>query len=161
MSEGDGTVTPSPAVWSMRAVLVSVSDLARSVPFYCDVLGLREVGREDKVVVLEGEHRRFAVALREVTGLGVHQGQEALGPRAITFEVGSLAELDVVAERLQEAGALVSRSPLHESEPFEVVKGHDPDRFPLLFVTYEAAGGDALHADHYRHVAAHMYGVDL
>lgn len=142
----------------MRSVLVSVSDLARSVPFYCDVLGLHEVAREGEVAVLESDRGNFAIVLREAAGQGVHAGQEALGPRAVSFDVGSATELEGVVKRLEAAKAFVSRSLLHEAEPVEVVTGRDPDRLPLLF-TFYAAG--PLLADHYRDIALHMYGVDL
>ncbi|MGH8979936.1 MAG: VOC family protein [Acidimicrobiales bacterium] len=152
-------VTASGPRWSMRSVLVSVRDLARSVAFYCDVLGLRESVQEGEVAVLEGEGRPFAVLLREVAGKGVRHGQQALGSRAICFDVGSRSELASVAGRLQAAGALVSRSPLHDGEPFELVTGRDPDGLPLVFVAYES--DVQLPADHFRHVALRMYGVDL
>jgi catechol 2,3-dioxygenase-like lactoylglutathione lyase family enzyme len=143
----------------MRSVLVSVRNLARSVTFYCDVLGLREAVREGEVAVLEGERATFAMLLREVTGQGVRHGQQEYGLRAICFDVGSRAELDSVADRLEAAEALVSRSPLQEAEHFDVVTGRDPDGLPLTFITYET--DQPLDADHFRHVALHMYGVDL
>lgn len=147
------------ARWTVRSVLVSVRDLSRSAAFYQEVLGLHEVAREGEVAVLEGPRRRFAVQLREVSGQAVRHGQQELGPRAISFDVESRSELDLVAQRLEAAGALVSRGPLHGSEPFEVVSGRDPDGLPLVFIVYET--GQPLDPDHYRHVALHMYGVDL
>lgn len=143
----------------MRSVLISVRNLARSVAFYSDVLGIREVVREGEVAVLEGDRGDFAVMLREVTGQGVRHGQQEFGLRAVCFDVGSRAELDSVAERLEAAAALVSRSPLQEAEHFDVVSGRDPDGLPLAFITYET--DQPLDADHFRHVALHMYGVDL
>ena len=140
-------------------MLVSVHDLDRSLAFYRDVLGLRETRRQGKVAVLEGDPRTFAMVLREVRGEAYHYGQQALGPRAVTFDVGSPAELDGVAKRLAAAEALVSRGPLHASEPFEVVTGRDPDGLPLLFVTYD--DGQPLDADHDLHVALRVYGIDV
>ena len=151
-------MTASPPPWTMRSVLVSVRDLTRSISFYCDVLGLRETAREGEVVVLEPEQRNFAMFLRETTGRGIRHGQQELGSRALSFDVGSQEELDGVAGRLATAEALVSRSPLHASEPVEVVAGRDPDGLPLVFFSYGAA---PLHPDHYRHVALHMYGIDV
>lgn len=152
-------MTHSSAPWLMRSLLVSVRDLDRSVAFYRDILGLREVAREGEVAVLEGERRTFAIMLRAGPGKGVRHGQDAVGPRSVSFDVGSQAELDEVAERLAAADALVSRRPVHDSEQVEVVTGRDPDGLPLLFITYEA--DQPLHADHFRHVALRMYGVDL
>lgn len=143
----------------MRSVLVSVRELARSVAFYSEVLGLRVAGKESEVVVLQGEDRTFVVMLRQVSGEGVRHGQQEVGLRAITIDVASQTELDAVATRLEAAGALVSRSLLHQSEPFEVVTGRDPDGLSLTFITYESA--HPLDAEHLRHVALRMYGVDL
>lgn len=151
-------MTLSAPPWSMRSVLVSVSDLDRSVPFYCGVLGLREIVREGEVAVLEGEGRTFAVLLREVTGQGARHGQQEFGVRAVSFDVGSHSELDAVAARLEEARALVSRSPSEGAGPYRLVAGRDPDRLPLVFIAY--AAGAQLDAAGLRHVALHMYGVD-
>lgn len=144
--------------WSMRSVLVSVRNLDRSIAFYAAVLGLSEVGREGQAAVLDGDGRPFALLLREVSGQGVVHGQQALGLRAVVFDVGSRSELDNVAKRLEAAGARATRSRLHETEPFEILTARDPDGLPLTFVTYE---GGPLQADHFRHVALHTYGLDL
>lgn len=149
----------TPGRWSVRSVLISVQDLERSISFYRNLLGLREVAREDEVAVLETEHRTFAMMLRQVRGQPHRYGQQALGTRALSFDVGSQKDLDEVAKRLKTAGAFASRRPLHDSEPLEVVAGRDPDGFPLLFVTYEA--DQPLAVDHYLHVALFMFGVDL
>lgn len=138
---------------------MSVSELERSVAFYRDVLGFAEVAREDDVAILGGEGNSPVVILRLVSGRTARYGQQALGARAINFTVGTRAELDAIGERLETAGALVSRGPLHGSEPLEVIMAHDPDRLPLVFVADEA--DLQLHPDHYRHVALRMYGVDL
>lgn len=147
------------APWTVRSFLVSVRDLSRSATFYKEVLDLHEVALEGEVAVLEGPRRMFAVLLREVSGQAVRHGQQELGPRAVSFDVESRTELDLVAQRLDAAGALVSRRPLHESEPFDVVIGRDPDGLPLVFFVYET--GQPLDPDHFRHVAMHMYGIDL
>ncbi len=152
-------MTPGPVPWSLRSVLVSVHDLDRSLAFYRDVLGLRETSREGEVAVLEGEQRTFVMVLRQMRGEAYHYGQQALGPRAVTIDVGSQAELDAVAKRLAAAEALVSRGPLHASEPFKLVTGRDPDGLPLLFITYN--DGQPLDAHHDLHVALRMYGIDV
>ena len=152
-------MTVESAQWSLLSVLVSVHDLHRSVAFYRDVLGLREITRGGQVAVLQGEHPTFTILLREVRGEAYRYGQQALGARAVSFKVGSQAELDGVAKRLQAAEALVARGPLDRSEPKEVVTGRDPDGLPLLFIADEA--GEPLPADHYLHVALRMHGVDV
>jgi catechol 2,3-dioxygenase-like lactoylglutathione lyase family enzyme len=145
--------------WSLRSVLFSVRDLDRSLAFYRDVLGLRETTREGAVAVLGGEQRSFAMVLRQMRGEAYHYGQQALGPRAVTIDVGSQAELEGVATRLAAAGALVSRGPLNASEPFEIVTGRDPDGLPLSFIAYD--DGQPLDVHHNLHVALRMYGIDV
>lgn len=152
-------MTRSTEPWSVRSILVSVRELKRSVAFYCEVVGLTAITQEDQVAVLAGDRCSFTVLLREVSGQGVRHGQQELGLRAAIFDVRSSAELDEVALRLEQAGALVSRRPLHEDEPFEVVSGRDPDGLPLVFLTY--TGAQPLDPEHYRRVALHSYGIDI
>ncbi|HVC15163.1 MAG TPA: VOC family protein [Acidimicrobiales bacterium] len=152
-------MSASAARWSIRSVLVSVRDLTRSVAFYRDVLALDELAREGEVAVLGAERQALTVILRAVSGSGVRHGQQEVGPRAVIFDVGQQSELQAVADRLEGAGALRSRSPLHDTEPFEVVAGRDPDGLPLVFVSYESSS--PLQAEHYARVALRMYGVDL
>lgn len=151
-------MTEPAAPWSMRSVLVSVRDLATSVSFYCAVLDLHENARLGEVAMLDSDEGAFAMVLREVKARGVRHGHEALGVRAVTFDVGSQARLDTVADRLEAAQALVSRAPLHETEPLPMVTGRDPDGLPLVF--FARPGQQPLQADGYRHIALHMYGVD-
>jgi catechol 2,3-dioxygenase-like lactoylglutathione lyase family enzyme len=152
-------MTPTSATWSVRSVLVSVSDLRRSVAFYQDVVGVREVAREGEVVVLEGDRRAFVVVLHEVGKHATRYGQQALGPRSVGFDVASQAELDAVAQRLEEAQALRSRRRFQDPHEVEVVTGRDPDGLPLVFFSYEV--DDPASVRHRHLVALLMYGVDL
>lgn len=146
--------------WSLRSVLISVRDLQRSIDFSGDLVGLREVAREGEVVVLcNPPDTSFALMLRQAGRLATRHGQQALGARALSFEVGSMEELDRVEERLQASGMFRARRPLDADESFPLVLGHDPDGLPLVFLTYEGAG--SLTALHYRHVAAIMYTLDM
>jgi len=70
---------PLPADARIDSVSLTVTDLDRSVPFYCDVLGFREAGREGATsflaadagpVLIELHERRDAIAKpRRTTGL--------------------------------------------------------------------------------------------
>ena len=58
--------------------------------------------------------------------------------RSVTcLQCGSLAELDRVEERLRAHDSFRARRKIHETERFELVHGHDPDRLSLTFLAYE------------------------
>ena len=145
--------------WSMRSVLTSVTDLERSAAFYADVVGLEPLFREDQVVILGNRSpRSFVLILREATRMAERIGQQALGMRAVSFDVGSTAELDRVEERLESHGLLRYRRRVSETDDFEIIHGHDPDGLPLIFST---ASGGPYSDEHYRRVALLMYSLDI
>ena len=146
----------------VRSVLIAVRDLDSSVEFYRDVMSLEELARDEQVAILGRNSRgTSALILREAVGHATRHGQQALGLRVMSFDLASKDELDHVEDRLRDRGALVARQRLPEGEepPFEIVRGHDPDGLPLVFLTYE--GLDLLPADHYRHMAMNMYALDV
>ncbi len=154
--EQEGTASP----WSIRSALVSVRDLDRSSAFYCDVVGVKEVLREDQVVVLERKGpATTALFLRQAYRNASHPPQQSLGVRALSFDVGSAAELDRVEERLRALDAFRDRGRFDETEQFEFVRGYDPDRLALIFVADETGSG--LSEEHYRAALLVMYTLDL
>ena len=147
-------------VWSVRSVLLSVRDLDRSTTFYQAVLHLREVLRQDRVAVLAGDERPpFTLFLRRAHPDAVHFGQEALGVRSLTYDVGSLAELERVEKGLRAFDAFRDRRSPPETAGYQWVRGYDPDRFPLSFLAYES-GKTVSHED-LRRAMAQMYAVDV
>jgi catechol 2,3-dioxygenase-like lactoylglutathione lyase family enzyme len=146
--------------WSIRSVLVSVSDLDQSATFYQDLMNVHEVLREDQIAVLTGgETGTLTLFLRQTRRTASHPGQQALGVRALAFAVGSPAELDRVEERLRALDTFRDRQRLLEHEGVEVVRGRDPDRLPLTFVGNETGG--SMSVDDYRQVLTWMYAMDL
>lgn len=144
--------------WSIRSVVVSVSDLDHSSNFYQEVTNTREVLRESRVAVLSNDPPpSFTVYLREAPRNAVRSGQQGLGVRVFSFDVGSIAELDRVEGRLRDLAAFQDRRFLDEAESFEMVYGHDPDRLPLGFVAHKGE----LSGDDYRRALARMYSIDL
>lgn len=143
--------------WSIRSVVVSVRDLDRSSTFYQDVMNIREVFRENQIAVLSDEvSPTFTVYLREAYRNVPHPGQ-ALGVRAVSFDVRSFAELNRVEGRLRDLDAFGGRQFIDENETFEMVRGHDPDRLPLVFV----ANATSLPLQDYRRALARLYAIDL
>lgn len=144
----------------MRSVLIAVSDLDRSTAFYQEVTGCGVVLREDQVAILgSGMAAGLFLILRETSRGATRHGQQALGARGLTLDVGSAAELDRVEDRLRAHDLFRHRRPISPDEDFELVLGHDPDGLPLVFVAVGAV--DSLSPEHYRHAASLMYSLDM
>jgi catechol 2,3-dioxygenase-like lactoylglutathione lyase family enzyme len=144
--------------WSFRSVVVSVRDLDRSSTFYQDVMQVQELFREGQIAVL-GTSRTFSFSLylREANRDAVHSGQQALGVRSFSCDVGSMSELDRVQSRLQALDGFIRREVVDESERFEMVQGRDPDRLSLVFVATESD----LPPSDYRRILARIYAIDV
>ena len=146
--------------WSIRSVLISVKDLDRSSAFYRDVMNLQELHREEQLAVLATSATgSMLLYLRLAYRSAVHSGQQALGVRALSCDVGSFAALDRVEERLRALGAFINREIIEGPERFEVVRGHDPDRLPLALVAQQP-GRTMSSADNEK-VWSGLYGVDV
>ncbi len=145
--------------WSIRAALISVHDLDRSSAFYQDVMNVREVYRRQQIAVLGTEVTGpFTFYLREVKGNAVHPGQQSIGLRALSCDVGSLSELDRVEERLRALGSFQDRLVVDSAAKFELVHGHDPDRVSL---TFSASGTDRPPTFDEETTLASIYSVDI
>ena len=89
--------------WAIRSTLISVGDLDRSVAFYRELGPFDEIARQDAVAVL-GEVSATSIVLILRETLSTHHarhGQQSLGLRSITFNVGSLGELDRIESVLR------------------------------------------------------------
>jgi catechol-2,3-dioxygenase len=111
---------------SLQSILLNVNDLDRSVAFYSDVFEFRTYVRETDVAALEvsASDRRQVLVLR-ATGNFRHPGRGVIGPRLISFEAGSLDEVNLVEARLDARKSLVGR---RRAKGWEAVFGVDPDR---------------------------------
>jgi catechol 2,3-dioxygenase-like lactoylglutathione lyase family enzyme len=145
--------------WWLRAVLIIVSDLDRSVQFYTSVCGVQEIVRDADSALLGAEMTTGApaLALRQANRNGVRSGQQTLGLRACSFFVGSNAELDRVEGQLKSMSAFQDRQQHGEDGRVQLVRGHDPDRLPLTFMSYQPP----LTGDEYRSVLSLVYTWDL
>jgi len=144
--------------WWLRAALIIVSDLDRSVQFYTDVCGVHEILREPDCALLGIEMTESpALALRQAPRDGIRTGQQTLGLRACSFYVGTDAELNRVEGRLRARSAFQDRQQHGKDGRVRLVRGHDPDRLPLAFMSYEPP----LSRDEYRSVLSFIYSWDL
>lgn len=147
--------------WSIRSILISVRDLDRSVAFYQDVMDVHEVLRESEIAVLAGDAGgTLTLYLRAAPRHATMSGQQSLGMRAVTYNVGSNAELERVEARLQAHDLFRDRGRLEaDGTVVELVRGHDPDRLPLNFVAYETPL--TMTSAAYANVVLSMYTLDL
>ena len=156
----DAEVTNEGPAWSIRSVVISVKDLDRSATFYQDVLNMQEVHRKDQLAVLASSvPGSMLLYLRQAYRNAVHQGQQALGVRALSFDVGSFAELDRVEQRLRALGAFVDRQIIDGAERFEAVRGLDPDRLPMALVAQQP--GRTMTSADYEEVWTRLYSMDV
>jgi catechol 2,3-dioxygenase-like lactoylglutathione lyase family enzyme len=151
-------VDETPA-WSVRSVLISVTDLDSSVAFYKDLMNLREVLRQDRMAALGLDDAGLFTLYLRVARHASHPGQQALGVRSLVYDVGHSVALDRVEERLRALGSFRVRQAISNAHPFELVHGHDPDRLPLTFMALEARA--KLSLEDYCRVMTAMYSVDL
>jgi hypothetical protein len=146
--------------WTIRSTLISVADLERSVSFYREIGPFEELTRADAVAVLgESSLPSVALILRESRSTHrVRHGQQSLGLRSITFDVGTPAELDRVETLLRKRGLFTTRQTIVDAAS-DLVVGRDPDNLPLVFVCY--ADGVTLSSDYYGTIAEIVYSLDV
>ena len=145
--------------WAIRTMLIAVGDLDRSVAFYRELGPFEEIVREDAVAVL-GDVSPASIILILRDTRNIHQirhGQQSLGLRSITFNVGSVGELDRIESVLRGRKLFTARHPVADGAS-EVIRGRDPDNLPLAFICY--AEGKPVDVDYYRSIVNLVYALD-
>ncbi len=144
--------------WAIRSTLIAVADLDRSIAFYRELGPFAEIGRGDAVALVGGvSPSSIVLILRETQGIHTRHGQQSLGLRSISFNVGSLAELDRIESVLRGRDLFTTRRRVDEGAS-ELVVGRDPDNQPLVFVCYTR--DETLGPDYYRAIASLVYSLD-
>ena len=145
--------------WAIRSTLIVVSDLDRSVAFYRDLGPFEEIVREDAVAVLgDVSPASIVLILREARSIYAHRGQQTLGLRSISFNVGSVSEVGRIESVLRGHDLFTSRRQLANGAS-ELIRGRDPDNLPLVFVRY--AEDESFGSDYYRTVANLAHSLDV
>ncbi len=144
--------------WAVRSTLIAVSDLDRSVAFYSGLGPLEVVVRDDGLAVLSGASPdSLGVILRQtLSNHPTRHGPQSLGLRFITFNVGSLGELDRIESHLRTADLFTARQDIGQGAS-NVIVGRDPDNLPLVFAYYAR---ETLQADYYQSIATLIYALD-
>jgi len=144
--------------WTLRSTLVAVGDLARSVAFYGELGPFAVIARDDAIAVLgDASPGSVVLVLRETRSR--HQtrhGPQSLGLRSITFNVGSLDELDRIESFLRSRDLFTDRRRVADGAS-ELLRGRDPDNLPLVFVRY---GQDTIGPEYYESVISMFYSMD-
>lgn len=129
----------------LNHAVLYVSDLARSVAFYCDVLGFREVamtppGMRAAFLQAPDSTNDHDLGLFEVGPAGGHGPDATAGRRApgvglyhLAWEVDTLETLESTAQRLASVGALVGAT---DHGTTKSLYGKDPDgiEFEVVWV---------------------------
>ena len=115
---------------TIQTALLNVSDLKQSIDFYRDVFDLQVVSHADRVTALmvSEKDRRQVLLLRQLGRNAYHGGRGNIGLRMLSFEVGSLQELEAIEQRLVERQALVWQG---QTETYRAIMGLDPDRIEV------------------------------
>jgi glyoxylase I family protein len=129
-----------PDVSGIHHVSVTVTDIERSVPWYCDLLGLTELMEESHpdgagcAVVLGKPDWSMCVGLHtHPTNDGERFSESQTGLDHIGFMVSGRAELDAWESKLTELG--VEHSPVNDQGGYAVLVFRDPDNIQLEFMS--------------------------
>ena len=129
-----------PTISSIHHVSVTVTDIERSVPWYCEVLGLEKLMEEQ-----HPDGGGYAIVLGKpdwslCIGIHAHDANESerfhearTGLDHVGFLVPSRAELDAWEARLTELD--VEHSPITDADGYSVLVFRDPDNIQLEFMS--------------------------
>ena len=127
-----------PDVSGIHHVSVTVTDIERSVPWYCDLLGVTKLMEESHpdgagyAVVLGKPDWSMCVGLhRHQTNERERFSESRTGLDHIGFMVSARAELDAWESKLTELG--VEHSPVNDQGGYAVLVFRDPDNIQLEF----------------------------
>ena len=154
-------MTDHPAVpWAIRSSLVTVTDLDRSVAFYGEIGLFEEIVRDETVAVLgPPQGGSVFLILRQVQSQhAVRHGQDSLGVRSITFNVGSVGELDRIEPLLQQRGLFTRRWQMADGAA-DLMTGRDPDNLPLAFGAYDESR--LVGTEYYGTIAGFVHSLDV
>jgi catechol 2,3-dioxygenase-like lactoylglutathione lyase family enzyme len=138
---------------NFQAVVVNVTDLKRSIDFYCEVLGFTLLSQAEELAAVSASEsdRAQVIVLREF-GHSPLEGGRHIGLRAFVLEAESVDHLNKIASDLDSRKLLVSR---REMSDWTAVVGRDPDGVSVV-VAWHPDGGTARG---HRVPDAFLYGV--
>jgi hypothetical protein len=158
MEEATMTTDHVAQPWTLRSTLVAVADLERSVAFYGELGPFAVIARDDAIAVLgEASPGSVVLVLRETRSRHqMRHGPQSLGLRSMTFNVGSLGELDRIESFLRSRDLFTDRRSMAQGAS-DLLRGRDPDGLPLVFVCYAR---DMIGSDYYEAAIGLFYSLD-
>jgi catechol 2,3-dioxygenase-like lactoylglutathione lyase family enzyme len=109
---------------SVASCVVRVTNLDRSLQFYCDVFSCRVVSSEADMALLLTP-KGFQIYLHEVSGFQRRGAVGITGVRYLMWATDSQCELQHIAERLR---AYDTAAYSHNVDGLAIIEGSDPDR---------------------------------
>jgi hypothetical protein len=152
------TIDHAAQPWTLRSTLVAVGDLDRSVAFYGELGPFAVIARDDAIAVVGDASAGSVVLVLRETRSGHHtrHGPQSLGLRSMTFNVGSLGELDRIESFLRDRELFTDRRKIAEGAS-DLLRGRDPDNLPLVFVCY---ANDTIGPEYYESAISLFYSLD-
>jgi catechol 2,3-dioxygenase-like lactoylglutathione lyase family enzyme len=142
---------------SIQTALLNVTDLQQSIDFYKDVFELGLISQSDDVaalMILEA-NRRQVLLLRELRSGSHHAGRRNVGLRMLSFETGSLIELETIERRLVERNALVWHK---QTETYRGIMGVDPDRTEICAAS--SLTGSPISSEDWKELDDAIYAIE-
>lgn len=142
---------------NLHTVLFNVTDLDKSVEFYREVFDFPVIGQRGRATALLVHENggRQVVVLREVGPSALHPGRGTIGPRLVGFEVGSVENLELIEQRLDQRQAPLTRL---RRETWEAILGTDPDR--IEFVVASSLTGAPISREDWRNIDSMVFAFD-
>lgn len=140
---------------NFQGVVVNVTDLERSIEFYCEVLGFTLLSQKEQLAAVNapGSDRAQVLVLRAL-GSSPMGGARHVGLRAFVLEVDSAEQLKRIADELEARNVLFNR---RETSQWTAVVGHDPDGVAVA-VTFHPGGTETAEGG-WRALDDFLYGV--
>jgi catechol-2,3-dioxygenase len=142
---------------TIQTVLHNVSDHKQSIDFYRDVFDLHVVSRADRMTALmvSEKDRSQVLLLRQLGRNAYHGGRGNIGLRMLSFEVGSLDELETIEQRLVERQALVWQG---QTKTYRAIMGLDPDRIEVAVAS--GLAGTPITTEAWRNFDDTIYAIE-
>jgi catechol 2,3-dioxygenase-like lactoylglutathione lyase family enzyme len=122
-----GTALVQETHLKLASVVMFVSELDRSVKFYCDLLHLEPTVRNDTAALLVGA-TGWQLYLRAM-GIRATHASGGLGPQYVLWSAESLEDLDRCEARLREQSTHIS---VTQEDGYRLLEGRDPDGQPVI-----------------------------
>jgi catechol 2,3-dioxygenase-like lactoylglutathione lyase family enzyme len=126
---------------NLHGVVVNVTDLKRSIDFYCEVLGLTLLTQAEELAAVStsGSDDGQVIVLREF-GHSPLEGGGHIGLRAFVMEAESSEQLERIASDLEARKLYVNR---RVQSDWTAVVGRDPDGVSVVVAWHPGGGGPA------------------